>query len=321
MAETRFLETLPGSLALDHAMRSGLIDRLHLDGEIAVPDEPVLVRLLLRAGVLAQVGGKLRLSEAFAPIWPARREALTHRLRFLKAAAVDLTMGLPALLDDRDDFMARSHTFGLFDYSQAEGTEPENLRATRFWCDYVATLTEEEAPAIVPRLDLDPGARVLEIGGNVGVMAAEVMQGTGASVHVLDLPAVCALGEERNAARPSGARPEFIAGDARAGGWDELPGAPFDAVLFKSVLHDWPEAAALELLDHATVAPMVVIAERAPLPAQGDLPFWMSADLVFAPFYRAADFYATELMSRGYEVEATALALDWPFNLIVGRRA
>ena len=188
----------------------------------------------------------------------------------------------------------------------------------------MAVLTETEAPEIVAGLDLDPGARVLEIGGNVGVMAEALMTAFGVEVTVLDLPGVCVLGERRNAHRASGARPVFVPGDAREGEWDELPGAPWDAVLFKSVLHDWPEAVRATLLDHAVAAlrpgGQVIVAERGPLAPEGPLPFWLSADLVFAPFYSPADWYREAMAARGLKVSGFAPSVGLPFHVTVGTK-
>ena len=326
--EDDFLETFVGAMALDLAMRRGLIDRIALDGSVALAtlDIPVnaafFPAILQRAGVVHDVDGELHLTDAFASIWPARRTALAHKLRFLKATGVDLAMGMSDLVGDLPKFMQQAHTFDIFDYSKATEPGAQALERTQIWCDYVAVLTETEAPAIVAALDLDPGARVLEIGGNVGVMASALMTAFGVEVTVLDLPGVCTLGERRNAERASGARPIFVSGDARLGEWDELPGAPWDAVLFKSVLHDWPEEQRLQMLDHALtgLAPggQVIVAERGQVETSGPLPFWMSADLVFAPFYQPARWYAEALAARGFSVTCTPLDLGLPFNLTVG---
>lgn len=326
--EDAFLETFAGAMALELGMRRGLLDRIALDG--AVPIDQVNLRveaaffpvLLQRAGIVEQVGDTLKLTAEFAEIWPHRRAALAHKLRFLKAVSVDLAMGMSDLVGDLPKFMKHAHTFDIFDYGKSMNTDPAALEATQIWCDYVAVLTETEAPEIVAALDLDPGARVLEIGGNVGVMGAAIMTAFGAEVTVLDLPAVCALGQRRNAERASGARPSFVTGDARDGEWDELPGAPWDAVMFKSVLHDWPEADRLKLLDHAVAAlapgGQVIVAERGPLQATGPLPFWLTADLVFAPFYQPAEWYADALSARGCNVVQSAPDLGLPFHITVG---
>lgn len=326
--EDAFLETFIGAMALDLALRRGLIDRIALDGSVALValDIPVnaafFPAVLERAGVVRQAGGDLFLSDSFAAIWPSRRTALAHKLRFLKATSVDLAMGMSDLVGDLPKFMQQAHTFDIFDYSKATEPGPEALERTQIWCDYVAVLTETEAPTIVAALDLDPGARVLEIGGNVGVMGGAMMTAFGVEVTVLDLPGVCTLGERRNVERASGARPVFVAGDARLGEWDELPGAPWDAVLFKSVLHDWPEDQRLQMLDHALAAlgpgGQVIVAERGPVETTGPLPFWMSADLVFAPFYQPADWYARQLRARGCAATCAPLDLGLPFNLTVG---
>jgi len=328
--EDDFLETFPGAMALDLGMRRGLIDRIALEGTVPIAaldlseDATFFPVLLERAGIVSRADDALSLTAEFANIWPSRRTALAHKLRFLKAVSVDLAMGMSDLVGDLPKFMKQAHTFDIFDYSKALKTDAESIERTQIWCDYVAVLTETEASEINAALDLDPGARVLEIGGNVGVMASAMMTNFGVEVSVLDLPAVCILGERRNANRASGARPTFISGDARTGEWDELPGAPWDAILFKSVLHDWPEVEREKLLDHALAAlpvgGQVIVAERGPLQGYGPLPFWLSADLVFAPFYREASWYKTALVNRGCDVVQSAPSLGLPFHITLGTK-
>ena len=72
------------------------------------------------------------------------------------------------------------------------------LTATKPWVDYVSTLTRAEAPALVPLIDIPQGALVLEPGGNSGAFARALIPVLHPTRHVVfDLPAVCALGQQR----------------------------------------------------------------------------------------------------------------------------
>ena len=137
---------------------------------------------------------------------------------------------------------------------------------------------------------------------------------------VLDLPAVCALGVERCAGRPGAERLRFLAGDARRDAWP----APADAVLFKSVLHDWPpeEAEAMLARARAAAAPgaPVIVTERGPIETAAPAPFHLAAELVFAPFFRPPEAYVAMMTRVGLVAQAPRRAHPaLPFFVVTGR--
>lgn len=346
-AEDAYLVHFLGALALHTALKKGVIDQLSKAGAMGLSElqlEPrggtILMQMLVDAGVCQRGadGGsddtRFGLAPDFARDVLARRGILEQKLEFLRLAAHDLLDGMPDLLFDLPRFMERSRTFALFRYDKAMDTEPESLAHTRRWADYVTALTEAEAAALVPEIDLAGHAGLLDIGGNTGAFALRLLQAyPELKATVMDLPAVCRLGEEFARDRPGASRLRFVPGDARRDTWPGVGGQPADAVLFKSVLHDWPESEARLLLDraHEVLPPggRLVVCERAPLEdeltAGGDrepLPFSMAANLVFAPFYRPAAFYEKELDRRGFtRIEVRHARVEMPFNIVAASKS
>ncbi len=311
-----WIDTLTGAAAVETAARMGI-----LDGHGS--NRPgLLVGCLVGLGVLrpeADPDGP-GLTPGFAAAWRDHRADILARARFYCRAAADVAGGLDDLFTDLPAFMERSATFRLFRYDKALGTDPESLAATAEWVDYLEALSRTEIPHLLPDLPFGRGDRVLEIGGNTGLFAAAIGAATGAEVTVLDLPAVCALGRRR---RP-GLR--FVAGDGRDGAQVAAAGQGARHVLFKSVLHDWPDPEMARMLGHAAdlVPPggTVVICERA-APRPADLAagsMQAVANLVFAPFYRGGEAYRGLLAARGFAVETRRVEIDMEFEIVIGRR-
>jgi hypothetical protein len=225
---------------------------------------------------------------------------LTARLAFLRSAIRDVALHGDLILSDPESFMGRAETFTLFDYSLAGEATAVALAATKPWVDYVSTLTRAEAPALVPLIDIPQGALVLEPGGNSGAFARALIPVLHPARHVVfDLPAVCALGQQR------GMMPElsFAPGDMRRDNWRSMASGAPAAVLFKSVLHDWPLEDAADLLARAraALAPggRIVIAERGRFAGMTSGTAMDYANLVFAPFYRDPQTYIDMLAATG----------------------
>ncbi|MEY4983339.1 MAG: hypothetical protein RIR62_1605 [Pseudomonadota bacterium] len=255
------------------------------------------------------------------------RRGVMARLAFLRGAMRDVALHGDLILSDIDAFMARSETFSLFDYAQASGTTPAHLAATRPWVDYLATLTRTEAPFLLPLLPPLDGALLLEPGGNDGSFARALHAapaGAGIARHVvMDLPAVCAIGRDGAVA----GWPEFAAGDMRAPDWRGQADLAPDVVLFKSVLHDWPEDDIRAILQNALSAlgkgGRIVIAERDRFDGMTGGTAMDYANLVFAPFYRGPEIYARLLraLSPGIEISLTGTVIDMRWFVMVARVA
>ncbi len=304
-----WIETLPGAAAVAQAGRAGW---LAPGAEI-----PPLVRGVLQGvGVLTDAGDQ---APEFAEAWANHRPDIVARAQFYCRAASDIAGGIGDLAEDLPAFMAQAQTFRLFRYETAQTTDLEAIAATAEWVDYLEALSRVEAPILAPMLPFEPGSKVLEIGGNTGLMG-EALGRRGLHVEVLDLPAVCALGRQR--------RPDLIfhEGDGRDLAKNPRIRDYFSGILFKSVLHDWPDTEAIQMLSEASArvpsGGRLVVCERdRPGPKQlADPTMQGLANLVFAPFYRGPDLYARWMEDAGLEVTVERIDLDMPFFILSGVR-
>jgi hypothetical protein len=329
--EDAFLQSFIGSSALSLALKSGLIDKLGQGPQqlvtlaAAAKLDPrgveLLAGLLESAGVLTVTDGVLTLTPAFAAILPSRA-ALEARLAFLDLAARDVLDRLPEMLFDTGAYVRSGKVFELFRYDRAKTTSPADLAATKRWLDYTTALTEHEAPLLAPLMDFGRTRRLLDIGGNSGAFARALCAANPAlQATVLDLPAVTELGRRYLAGTPEAPRIAFAAADARR---DPLP-VGHDAISFKSVLHDWPEADMRLLVTRARDAlppgGRLFIAERGEFASTAPLPYAATANLVFARFYRAPAVYAELLAELGFGgITVQTVEIEMPFHVIAGTK-
>lgn len=327
-----FLEDFIGSAALSLAFKSGLIDKLS-EGRQQVSSlaaaakldrdgVSLLARLLESAGVVTFQDGALELTAAFSGALH-RRPALESKLAFLELAARDVFDCLPEMLFDREAYVASGRVFKLFSYDRAGSTSVEDIEFTRRWLNYTTALTEQEAPLLVPLMSLRGTRRLLDVGGNSGAFArALCAANSDLSVTVLDLPAVVELGRRRMATDPVAGRIDFLSGDARR---NSLPSG-YEAICFKSVLHDWPEDDARLLLRRAfaelPTGGRIFIVERGEFaPGAGQLGYAALANLVFARFYRSPSVYVGMLRDMGFtELHLQTVEIEMPFHVIEGTR-
>ncbi len=330
--EDAFLASFIGSAALALALRSGLIDKLgqgpqNLAALAATATlDPrgveLLAGLLESAGVLTLRDGKLALTAEFAKVLP-RRAALESKLAFLDLAARDVLDRLPEMLFDTGAYVGSGRVFELFRYDRAATTKPADLAATSRWLDYTTALTEHEGPLLAPLMPLAGTARLLDIGGNSGAFARALCAvNPQLRATVLDLPAVTELGRRYLRGRPEASRIDFVTADARR---DPLP-AGYDAISFKSVLHDWPEPDIRQLVERARDAlqsggRLFVVERGAFAPGSAPLPYVAAANLVFARFYRPPSAYAELLAELGFgDISVQTVEIEMPFHVIAGTK-
>lgn len=309
-------------VALDVAIARGLIDRLARRQVVPLP--PVLAGLLQASGVLAADG--IALTRAFSELWQTQSADLAARAGFLRSAAADIARHGEALFFDTPAFMQNSATFDIFDYEAALHRGPAALATTARWVAYVSALTRAEGVAVLAHLPLPDQGLVLELGGNSGAFARLILAAhPGLCQTILDLPGVCRLGAEDPASAALGARLRFVPGDMRRDDWRLVAGQAPDVVLFKSVLHDWPDAEAEALLARAaaTVSDKgrILIAERSGYACGVATPaaFADSGNLVFSGFYRDPELYAATLRRHLPQARITidhfALDMGWAVTL------
>jgi SAM-dependent methyltransferase len=331
-----FLASEMDARAIKSAMELGILDKLSAGQAISRPQlaaerriSPVGLRLLIE---LLEANNVVTTKGALVALTPAFREALEFRdlletrIAFSDQVWPDVHTLFTALLTDVPQFMARSKVFELFRYDRCLAVTPENMAATKAWTRFTTCLTKYEAPVMLDAVDVGAIRRFVDMGGNTGELARQVCERNAAvNATVVDLPVVCALGREHVTGQASAAvaqRIGFFPTDMRGG---DLP-APADLVTFKSVLHDWPDADAVQLLERGAglVQPggRLAIFERAPIVLHGArLPYSMIPDLVFLHFLRLPDLYLKTLERLGFRsVTYRRVELDIGFHLIIAQR-
>lgn len=255
------------------------------------------------------------------------RELIECRIDFARRITPDLLERLLDFTVSPENFMQGSALFELFDYGRCFERTDANLATTRRWVRVTTAYTRHEAAVLLRLLDLGAHKHLLDIGGNSGEMSRQACEAwPGLNATVVDLPLVCEIGREHVANSPAVQRIRFTELDALT---DRLPRA--DLVLFKSVLHDWPDEAVKLLLAnaHRALAPggRLVIFERcrgdsgaADLGA-AELSYGYAPLLLFVPGFRTPRAYAALLAEAGYTLEqAVTLRLDTRFCIVVARR-
>jgi O-methyltransferase domain len=255
-------ELIDGFLALHTtaaALDLGLVDHLVAAGSARRADLPralrvdaaqldILLDLLVHRGVLAEAGDALRPSDRLL-------EAL--RFRDLLEVKIDYARRVGRAMFDhyapsiRDPGTHLSKLIDFFVFDRREDYPPETLEVSRLWVRYMSTLTRYQAPLLAEAHDFAASRRLLDAGGNNGECALALCRRyPQLEVTVADLPVVCDLGAAHVRAAGLADRVRFLKHDLAA---RPLPPG-FDTILFKSVLHDWPDAAAFSFLAKAHAA-------------------------------------------------------------------
>jgi SAM-dependent methyltransferase len=330
-----FLSTEMDARAIKSALDLGLIDTLNTGGAMSSAEfaaknriSPVGVGLLIDLlevnGVVAREGDLVALAPAFQAALRFR-DLLEARIAFADLVWPDIHDLFTPLLVDLPQFMARSQVFNLFRYDRCFELTAENLEATGAWTKFTTCLTKYEAAVALDDMNLDSVSSFIDLGGNTGEFALQVCRrNQNVKAVVVDLPVVCELGRRHIAAANAAeaGRVSFFPCDMRSA---DLPPAA-DLVSFKSVLHDWPDTDAEQLLEraHSVVRPggRLLIFERGPIEVRGRrIPYAMGPDLVFLHFLRPIDLYLKKLKDLGFSaITHRRVELDMAFHLIVAER-
>lgn len=327
-----FLRDLVSARALKTALELQLVDLLLEHGELprgeiaaSVAAEPagvdLLLDLLLGCGVLEEQRERVRLAVGFRRAL-AYRDLLEARLDFAGFVTADFMELFSDFVRDHARFRERSRLFRLFDYQKAVEPSAAGARQTRIWVDFTTVLSRYEAQACLRHYDFSAHRRMLDVGGNSGEFALQLCRAApGLEAVVLDLPVVCEIGQQHLLLHDERDRVRFLPADAFGDPW---PGG-FDLVCWKSMLHDWPDERARELLARArhSLVPdgRVMIFERGPMPLrERGVPFSQLPILLFARSYRPSSWYRRELEGLGYrDIEVKDFELETPFFLITAR--
>jgi hypothetical protein len=327
--EQSLLADFAAVFSLNIAFQRGLMARL-LRGPIAEDDPdaaPILMELLQSAKVIEPLRQGWQLRAEVADLLETRAASLQAKVSFTALAAADLLAGGEQMIFAPEAFARAASTFQFFCYHRARDTRAASLQDTAPWLEYVTALSEAEAPRLAPHLPLDGVTRLLEIGGNSGAFALALLERhPSLQISIMDLPAVCHLGQAYVASRPDATRLVFHAGDARVDPLPRVRGAPPEVILFKSMLHDWTEKAQRALLaraaDHLAPQGRLMICERAPMGA-GERPsgLGLAPHLVFASYYRKAEHYRLLLADLGFALMAPVeVEVDLTFQILIAER-
>jgi SAM-dependent methyltransferase/DNA-binding HxlR family transcriptional regulator len=169
---------------------------------------------------------------------------------------------------------------------------------------------------------LEPGLRLLDVGGGDGTLAAHLLEEQpGLAVDVYNLPACEPLVARTRQARGLGERLGFVAGDFLR---EPLPRG-YHALSFVRVLHDWPEDTARALLRAAFEAlpagGRVLVCEEFRTPERLAAQFFWSYFLMGVDScvsrLREVEHYTRTLAALGFR---DVRVLPGPFELVTALR-
>lgn len=327
-----FLAQMTGARALSSAFEVGLVDLLGSEPQVSVQSAAsrldldlrgmkLLLDMLRAHGVVEALpgdGGAYSVTPAFEAAL-RYRDLLEVKLWFANQVAPDVSHLMTALLFEPGKFKAHARIFNMFSYQHAIEATARNYEQTAGWMRLTTALTRHETPACMQAHDFSGVKRLLDIGGNSGEFALQLCRAYPAlRATVYDLPLVCDIGARHVGDDPAGSRVGFERRDPAS------PAFPkgHDLVVFKSMLHDWPDAEVDGFLRRAWEAlepgARLMIFERSAFEAGGNaVGYGQWPLMLFFRSYRSPQAYHTRLEALGFHsVETTTVPLDMPFMLM-----
>lgn len=332
--ETRLLNDLMTLKILDLLFKKGKIDLWILqqnDDKFSHNLPPPVAAILKRSGVLSTDG---LVSPQFTELIKHKGEFFRAKVEYLLMAIQDFLESAEDMLWDPEKFMGESRIFSGFDYSKGFEAGNEARNFTKSWSQYVSALSKDESRIIVERLieifNAESPAHVLELGGNMGVFG-EVFERhfLPQSYVIMDIPQVCHLGEEYIGSSPAASQIRFVSGDMFETDWN-ISGVPrADTIIFKSVLHDWPQHRTTQLIEkactHLEQDGRLIIIERYEFLTENlfEEKLFDAANIVFAPFYRNPASYISMIEAvsgHRFSVDIHSIDLDMKWFCLVARK-
>jgi SAM-dependent methyltransferase len=307
-----FMENAIAAHALATAFHLRLVDFL-LDNQPTTASEirnhirttekglHLLLRLLEVNNVIEEAEGLISLNSRFQELL-RYRDLLEAKLELAGVAMADFMGCFSSFIRNSGQFSKKSRIFDMFDYGRCFEFSLENYAHTKRWMRITTALTRYEAEVCIKYHDFGPYRSLLDVGGNSGEFVLRICRKYPALLAtVFDLPLVCKAGREHLQCEPEIDRIRFIEGNALT---DELP-RDFDIVVFKSMLHDWPEKEASQLLQKAgkSVKPggELLIFERGPLELQKIPAYEVIPFILFSHSFRSPTLYEKELVRMCFE--------------------
>jgi len=295
-----------------------IVKQLECDG----PGLELLLSLLAANRVVVRRGGKICLSTEFIKALPYS-DFIRAKIEFSNIVMHDFGDLFTLLIKSPEQFAHHARVFDLFGYNRCYESTPENVAHTRRWMRITTALTRYEALACMAYHDFSSYDKMLDIGGNSGEFALQVCrQNPLIKTTIFDLPVVCDIGSEYMDTQIESERVNFIKGNAFS---DPIPYG-FDMISFKSMLHDWPEYEANQLIKKAGQAlepgGRLLIFERGPVDISktewpyGDLPF-----LLFFRSFREPEIYEKQLIKLDFtDIKVQKIDLEMTFFLVTAKK-
>jgi len=328
-----FIENMVNARALGSAFDLGLVDYLTKNREGVFneilrqlkcdgPGLELILSLLEANRVIVRQGEKICLSPEFIKALPYS-DFMRAKIEFSNLVMHDFGDLFTLLIKSPEQFVHHARVFDFFGYNRCFESTPENVEHTRRWMRITTALTRYEAMSCMAYHDFSSSGKMLDIGGNSGEFALQVCrQNPLIKTTIFDLPVVCDIGCEYVDTQTESERVNFIKGNAFS---DPIPNG-FDMISFKSMLHDWPEYEANQLIKKAGKAlepgGRLLIFERGPVDMSktkwpyGDLPF-----LLFFRSFREPGIYEKQLRKLGFtDIKVQKIDLEMTFFLVTAKK-
>ncbi|OPL14113.1 MAG: hypothetical protein AVO39_09690 [delta proteobacterium MLS_D] len=325
-----YMRRMIDARALATAFEIGLIDTLsraeearadELAKRLGADDRGItfLLGLLAENGVIENRDGAFSLAGGFINALRFR-DLMEMKLSLSNFAAHDFLELFSDLVKSPEGFMTKARFPHLFAYDRCFDSSEDDRRVTRQWMRVTTVLTKYESQACMKYHDFGCYERMLDVGGNSGEFALRLCRKHPAlRADVFDLPLVCDVGMSHVGDAAEADRIRFVRGNAVT---DDLP-EDYDLVTFKSMLHDWPDHIARNLVKKGAGAlkkgGTMVIFERASTPVIGTPGYSLLPFLVFFHSYRPPEFYVRCMKENGFiNISSKIINLEMPFLLVTG---
>lgn len=266
--------------------------------------------ILQRAGV---IDDDYTYTEEFLRLYVKRGQYIISRVKFIIDSTLDILEHGENLFRNPEEFMKRAKAFSMFDYTKGFGNDENSRADTERWCTYVSALTDIEAPpliaAISEMIDERADLKILEFGGNIGVFGEHFCKKISVvEYQICDIPTVSLIGAESLREHDAPPKITYSGGDMFSLLKGDSRNFTSDIYIFKSVLHDWPvdrvESIFRDLAQKMNVGAKIIILERFSISSDTIKKTSQASDVanfVFAPFYRAPEFYTNILDGIDYD--------------------
>ncbi|MCZ6804165.1 MAG: methyltransferase [Proteobacteria bacterium] len=328
-----FLTSFLDTQALKCAFELGLVDTLLQKQPLTLAELmphiskdksglELLLDLLITNKVIADRLDSYSLSESFM-VALHYRDLLEAKIEFSNLVSSDMINYGSFFINDLEQFMSKSRIFDLFCYHRCYEITEKNIQLTRQWMHFTTVYTRYETRVCMLHHDFGEYRQLMDIGGNSGEFVLQLCkQNSDLQATVVDLPVVCEIGKEHVSIEPEAKRITFLERDVLK---DPLPSG-FDAVILKSLLHDWPEEAVKMFIDKAwqCLKPggTLLIFERGPFPIEKKiLNYSMLPIFLFARFFRDPSVYKQQLEEASYVgIHIKSIQMEIPFFLITAKK-